>query len=255
MGFVLSGSVVWATAPPINQPSHPEAAQPTANKSEEQEPWLTKDAAGFFTFLLVIVGGFQIGMFGWQLWLIRKSLDETKLAALAAKEAADAAKGQAETAQGTLKAMQDIAKRQLRAYVSVTGIKILFPGGEWQPNIRVTFKNGGQTPAYGVQNRFGCGYGIVGDPSFSDFQESARYSDLGLDQDVTTTSLILQAIWNPFKEALAARAIKFFVFGEINYRDAFGDLHFTRYRFELSPDAEGIKEDAFVFCPEGNESN
>jgi hypothetical protein len=62
-------------------------------------------------------------------------------------------------------------------------------------------------------------------------------------------------LWNPFKEALAARAIKFFVFGEINYRDAFDDLHFTRYRFELSPDAEGIKEDAFVFCPEGNESN
>jgi len=54
--------------------------------------WLTKDAAGFFTFLLVVVGCFQIGLFLWQLRLIRESLDDAKIAADAAKQSADATK-------------------------------------------------------------------------------------------------------------------------------------------------------------------
>jgi hypothetical protein len=47
--------------------------------------WLTKDAAGFFTFALVIVGALQAALFFFQLKLIRESLSP-------AKEAADAAK-------------------------------------------------------------------------------------------------------------------------------------------------------------------
>jgi len=47
--------------------------------------WLTKDAAGFFTFALVIVGVLQAALFFVQLKLIRESLSP-------AKEAADAAK-------------------------------------------------------------------------------------------------------------------------------------------------------------------
>jgi hypothetical protein len=206
--------------------------------------WLTKDAAGFFTLLLVIVGAIQAFLFVWQLRLIRGSLHEAQRTSTVAKETAEAAKSQAES-----------AKLQLRAYVSVTGVKVLFPTGEWQPNIRLTFKNCGRTPARELENRFGCAYGIVSNPSFKDFQQSVSYYDLGPEQDKTTTALIPQAIWNAFKGALAAGAVKFFVFGEIHYRDVFGDMHYTGYRLELSPDAEGIKEDSFVFCPEGNESN
>jgi hypothetical protein len=81
--------------------------------------WLMHEAVGFFTFLLCLVGGLQLVLFLWQLWLIRKSLDDTKIAAEAAKQSADTAKIQAETARDTLQVMQDTAQRQLRAYISV----------------------------------------------------------------------------------------------------------------------------------------
>jgi len=40
--------------------------------------WLTRDAAGFFTFLLVFVGGIQAWFFWVQLRFIRTSLDDTR---------------------------------------------------------------------------------------------------------------------------------------------------------------------------------
>jgi hypothetical protein len=100
--------------------------------------WLTKDAAGFFTFVLVIVGAAQLGLFLWQLRLIRESLGDTKLAAVAAKAAADAAKIQGET-----------AICQLRAYVYVENAYYEFAG----TNCKVTFtiKNFGSTPAHRVR--------------------------------------------------------------------------------------------------------
>ncbi len=83
--------------------------------------WLTHDAAGFFTFLLVLVALFQLGLFWWQLTLIRESLDDTKVAADAAMKSAKAASTQADIAAGTLETMQEIAKNQLRAYLGVAG--------------------------------------------------------------------------------------------------------------------------------------
>src|SRR5438105_2425027 len=51
--------------------------------------WLTKDASGFFTFALVIVGGIQAILFLAQLKLIRESLAPAKAAADAARIAAE----------------------------------------------------------------------------------------------------------------------------------------------------------------------
>jgi hypothetical protein len=113
--FCVIGLVAWAIIglPALRlfwtayDPAHHQSGQPPGSSSKTEDPWLTKDAAGFFTFLLVVVGAFQVGLFLWQLWLIRESLDDAKIAAEAAKEAADTAKIQAETAQATLRAMQE----------------------------------------------------------------------------------------------------------------------------------------------------
>jgi hypothetical protein len=165
--------------------------------------------------------------------------------------AAAAAKSQAEIARDALQ----MTKQQLRAYVSVIGIKILYADGEWQPNIRVNFKNVGQTMALRVDNKFNCTFTNEDKLSPAPLTDRAHYSDLGPDQDITNTALITQADWNRFKGDLLTGKVKFFVYGEITYNDTLGDPHFTRYRVQLFPDAEGIKEDCFVFCPEGNESN
>ncbi|MGB7097644.1 MAG: hypothetical protein WBD95_02600 [Xanthobacteraceae bacterium] len=151
---------------PGNQPASEPSAQKPSGGSESQDSWLTKDAAGFFTFLLVIVGGFQVALFVWQLRLIRDSLDDAKEAADAAKEAADASKIQAVTGRETLKTIQDTALRQLRAYVfaePITFANYLFNipsrgvgaqpyggigGSHRKIHFEITFKNTGQTPAY-----------------------------------------------------------------------------------------------------------
>jgi len=211
-----------------------------------------EDAAGFFTALLVVVGAFQLGVFVWQLRLIRGSLEEAKRASTVAQVTAEAAK---ETAQAA-KSQAESARLQLRAFVAVTGVKILHADGEWQPNVRVTYKNCGRTPAYGLENRASVIFAATeAKPSFSYLEDQTSYFDLFPEQDRTITMQVKQADWNPRKDAVRTGQLKFFVYGDITYKDAFGEPRFTRFRLQLSPDDEGIKEDSFVFCAEGNESN
>jgi hypothetical protein len=70
----------------------------TPEADKKQAEWLT----AIFTGGIVLVGILQLLLFVWQLWLIRESLDDAKLAAGAAKESADASKVQADIAQKTL---------------------------------------------------------------------------------------------------------------------------------------------------------
>jgi hypothetical protein len=122
--FCVIGLVAWAIIGlpalkifwPTYQPTYAYSGQPTAYSTKAEEPWLTKDAAGFFTFLLVVVGGFQVGLFVWQLGLIRESLDDAKKAADAAEGAANAAGKQAKIAERALTELE-------RPYVFIFDVK------------------------------------------------------------------------------------------------------------------------------------
>src|SRR5262249_41766369 len=106
----------------------------------------------FFTFWLVIVGGVQASLFVWQLLLIRESLEDTRIAANAAKQAADAATQQARAAERTLETMQDTARRELRAYLE-SGVGDLDVNLQ-NETVRFGFFtiNHGQTPATSVKH-------------------------------------------------------------------------------------------------------
>ena len=177
--------------------------------------WLTKDAAGFFTFLLVIVGATQAYLFVRQLQVIRISLDEAKKTTAVAKAAADAARHQAEN-----------AKLQLRAFVGVTGVKIRDFDGEYAPNVSVTFKNCGCTPAYKLANTFDCIFSFGPNKSRKNKPASASYADLFPDQDRSTTAVLPKPLWNSNKEAVIKGGIKFIVSGQIIYRDMFDLPHY-----------------------------
>jgi hypothetical protein len=116
----------WQSSPYSGQATQKQTSQKANRETQHNDPWLTKDAAGFFTFLLVVVGAFQVGLFYVQLRLIRESLTP-------AKEAADAARAAAEHIP--------IVER---AYVSggATGV-------EGSPQeFAVTVDNYGKTPAF-----------------------------------------------------------------------------------------------------------
>lgn len=103
--FALAGCYLWgflyvawwsSTRHPTDQ-----YAASKSTKSHKDHPahstfgdWITNDAAGFFTFWLVIVGIGQAGLFVWQLRYMRKSLTDAQLLAEAAKASADTAKEQ-----------------------------------------------------------------------------------------------------------------------------------------------------------------
>lgn len=114
-----------------------------------QETWWQRasDPVATFTFCLVVVGSFQLGLFLWQLRLIRESLDDAKIAADAAKESADAANRSAILAEKGLIAAQ-------RAWIKIERITVSQPlvfteaGVSTAISIRIT--NIGNAPALKV---------------------------------------------------------------------------------------------------------
>lgn len=134
--FVVAVFVTGLEVGSRYQPSDARSIQQVSNGLGTLQLWTPKDPTGFFTFLLVVVGGVQVGLFVWQLSLIRKSLDDAKI--------------QAEAARGMLQTMRETAERQMRAYLYVEKTTFSFlPDG----NCGVTFriKNCGQTPAHKVK--------------------------------------------------------------------------------------------------------
>lgn len=89
MGFVLGGSVLWGF---LYIPPEQYALAPIQQtQASAVATWLTKDASGFFTFWLVVVGSIQVLMFLTQLRFMRRGMDDATKAAEAATLSARAA--------------------------------------------------------------------------------------------------------------------------------------------------------------------
>ncbi len=224
-----------------------------AKENTEQPPdsgfwdWVTHDAAGFFTLWLVVVGGGQIGLFYWQLRLIRTAADDAKKAGIAAERAADATAASVDLAR-------DTAKRQLRAYVTVNGVIRTKDPGDLDGAgfaVLVDIKNSGQTPAL----------------------DSLQWARIEIKEFPLETQLPIHCLENPTKgilppeaknlqfptftraltiieeNAILANHTAIYVYGEVEYLDVFGERHLTQFRFRCNgqgfplgmfkPDGEG----------------
>lgn len=96
MGFIFCKEQASRPAQQISQQETSSDRHNAQNPDAELtgSTWLTKDAAGFFTFGLVVVGGIQVLMFFIQLQYMRKGMDDATLAAQAARISAETAKEQ-----------------------------------------------------------------------------------------------------------------------------------------------------------------
>jgi hypothetical protein len=99
-GMLLATAIFAMGAVFLSSGNHPSESKTGANSENKNQSngegsglwnWLTRDATGLFTGVLVLVGAIQIGVFLGQLRLIRRTLGPAEEAAKAARDAANVA--------------------------------------------------------------------------------------------------------------------------------------------------------------------
>jgi hypothetical protein len=201
---------------------------------------------------LLILGVPTLIIVAWQAW-------ETRKAAESAKDSVGVVKRQADL-------MEDTAKRQLRAYISMETANLGFPQKN-RPTASVTFKNFGQTPAYEVQSWISIK--IDSYPASIPFAlqkpgHRAPKSTLGPGAATQFSAPLGRALSDAEMAELGTEQITVYVYGRVTYKDTFGQERFTHWRLIAGgPEGVPIKgmtgkgEMLWALCPdiEGNESN
>lgn len=147
-----------------------------------------------------------------------------------------------------------VSRKELRAYLTVTGVTVKNTGATESPNISVKITNLGNTPAYNVQTRaLTCHF----ERKKEDFDLSevkpSKHADVGPTQNIYRNSILTAVEWAVTRPVIETRAENLYVFGVISYVDEFREPHTTGYRAMLFVDDEGIAdEDEFILCDEGN---
>lgn len=218
----------------MTQNANPAGSYRSGTDHEQNEPWWD-DAVADFTLALVIVGGLQAVLFFWQLRLIRESLIDTKESADAAKDAANTASRQANISTKTLETMQDTARRQLRAYVSVYPSGLALEVNDVAIKIIQVFarvKNHGQTPAQEVSFIFKGD--LVPNPLPNDFifpPAATRIDDLFAippAEEVNSWFNLNRFITSDELTALAGNTLYLGLWGAMFYRDVFDEIRQTK---------------------------
>ena len=223
------------------------SAEDTREKQQEAKYRNLDSSSGRWVMLLtagmLVVAAVQAWFFLIQLRVMSRSLKVAESAALAADR--------------TVETMQDTTRRQLRAYVSIDRAWIEFP----EPgvsNVTVVIKNAGQTPAHDLHqwiHQWIEKYPLkVQLPTPPDgFAMSASLLGAG-----ATHNMCIEhpqpIIKLPFLDQIGTPEATIYVYGEVTYKDVFGEQHFVRYRLMYGGPHKpplGILSP----CEEGNEAS
>jgi hypothetical protein len=238
----IIGLVAWAIVGlPVfdfvvrsNGTAHSGIMPQTLGELSARENWLLKDAAGFFTFLLVLVGAAQAYLFLWQLRLIRASLVDTKMAADASRESAAAARDGVNIAKLSMIAGQ-------RAYVHFDGMRW---NSHFNPeekrywwNIRPAWRNGGNTPTRGL--KVYVKYEFRDDELPIDYtfptEESVTFPSATISQGSAIEGGSFTPSGSDLLDVKEGRK-RLYVWGYAAYRDVFADTddHITKFCVEAA---------------------
>jgi hypothetical protein len=146
----------------------------------------------------------------------------------------------------TVFVMRRTAQRQLRAYAHIDDVVMSEMNSVNDPNIQIIVKNYGQTPARCITNTFKhCVLQLPQKPDFSlGGGQVEELCDLAPTQKTFSTFRYPHPQWQFFKDPISKKAMIFYVFGRISYRDVFGRRRKTEYRFRLLVDSTGIKDES-----------
>lgn len=215
-------------------------AEKTPERTEQERPEREEKSANersliAWTIVLAIativmagVAGGQLYMFRRQLRLIRASLTDTKNAADAANKSADAA-------ERTVKIMQDTAQRQMRAYICFQEGHVDLHANEGFYDVTIHLKNSGNTPAYDVQTWRSSQ--IIDQPeppaAFDAPQSWGGRGMVGPGAYMGASGTLRHPFTPDDRASIKSGRKMIFVWGEVIYRDAFGERRFTRFRHVL----------------------
>jgi hypothetical protein len=203
-----------------------------------------------YTGLLVLVGFVQAVVFGFTLWMIKRQADimrehagHLENLATAAGENAQAALLSAQAIANQTEHLRDTAVRQLRAYVGVDSAVLKFPQ-PGVPEAQVHFRNFGQTPAYDFRVWIHTWFAAY------PLQESVPTAPNGLKMGINVlgpgrTSIMAAPKKPPLPPQnlalLGTTQFTLYVYGEVRYRDIFGEERRTEYRL-IYGGAEGVRQ-------------
>jgi uncharacterized protein (UPF0333 family) len=210
--------------------------------------WFTKDAAGFFTFLLVVVGIGQVVLFYVQLRLIRTSLDDTKLAALAAQRAAKATEDAVELSRET-------AQQQLRAYFFITKPRIVVFNQGKKCVHEMLIRNYGQTPAHDVVVITNTDFFDPNPIAFPELEQpkgEISRSSIAPSGEIIFTTVTEAPLTVDQLKSVASGKQAFFVWGEIRYTDVFSRPQITHFRLRFGRAQLELSSGTMMICDDGN---
>jgi hypothetical protein len=146
------------------------------------------------------------------------------------------------------------SRAQLRAYVAVESGQIRAVAGE-RPKAQMTVRNYGQTPAYKFRLVGGMGmaesFETLPPPTGDPHGTLGVLAPAGTFQWNMVAPVVLLA---EAYDRLAAGQVTLFVYGRVNYEDAFGNPRTLKYRTMFGGPA-GIQNNQLASCAEGNQAD
>jgi hypothetical protein len=144
---------------------------------------------------------------------------------------AQAANESAKAAKQAVELARDTAKQQLRAYVCVVAADIVFAKVD-EPGIEIRIKNCGLTPAYNVS--MWSGLAVSTHPLRRSLDKPPEEFDMNQSVLAPDGFELMHPIFSqPIPQQLfplGTAQHTLYVFGQINYVDAFNDHHTTDFR-------------------------
>jgi hypothetical protein len=193
----------------------------------------------FYTKLLAYVAAFQLMALLIQAYWLRRTVKVSEIAAIAAKESADA------------------VVTQLRAYAFVTAANLRGFEQDGPLRLQIRISNRGQTPAYELTHEHGFTYGLAsisrlkGDlwPPERDVPLSKATLPPGVIKDAFID--IAEPLSPEIKSAIRDGTHGLFAYGEIRYKDGFGNPRVSKYRL-MYGGGPPLIDGQFTVCEEGN---
>ncbi len=244
-GLAITVAVLWPSKYPYSQAPNVHSEQqakdgvgrqdsaghskaPQENAGRDQQEKHRAEHASETTVLGVKPGEWLIGIVTWMLWL---------------------------ATVGLVRGAEKTAERQLRAYVGIDRITATVMKIGQIPEIRIRIKNSGQTPAYSVKHGYAYGFKppdrpdheFRADPSANSGTTIAANMKISM----TDASPVVGPLTQKRIDAIKSGTLIFYVWGETNYVDVFGNKRTTRYKFVFDADT-GVREGLMYAALDGH---